>query len=125
MISVTLEESQASLKAKLDKQKLSNKEVADGIRECFMNCQVVFMRKRRPDIADEHVCNICHDLIQDVYTEHGLTVENATPVMLRHIINLLNDRFDFMQDPELRKIHLGVMDMLLGKLEHNVGTGSA
>lgn len=116
---ITLEKSQHSLQLKLQKPELTPAEVTEGIRECFMNCQMVFMQQRRPQISTAEVGRIADELVREVYDEEGISVETATPTMLRHVIGILDQRFEFMQDPEIRQVHMGVLELLLGKLDNN------
>ncbi|MEL6270907.1 MAG: hypothetical protein AAFR22_13950, partial [Chloroflexota bacterium] len=92
---ITLEKSQHSLQLKLQKDTLTAKEVTEGIRECFINCQMAFMQQRRPQISTAEVGRIANELVREVYHEEGVTVETATPTMLRHVINILDQRFEF------------------------------
>jgi hypothetical protein len=105
-----------SLQAKLDQGTLTAQEVAAGARECFLLCQHEFFERRIPRLAPEQITRISDSLIEEVYEQEHVNPHTASPVMLRHVINILNGRFEFMQDPQIAQHHHEVITTLFAKL---------
>lgn len=108
--------SRASLFAKLERDTLSPQEVADGARECFIVSQQAFITRRSPHISLEDATRISEELVLEVYKQEQIDPETASPALLRYVIDILNSRFEFSQDPELLTIHNEVIHKLLEKL---------
>ena len=104
------------LQAKLAQGTLTPPEVAEGARECFLVCQHAFFEKRTPKLLPEQVTRISDSLIEEVYDQEHVNPQTASPAMLRHVINILNGRFEFMQDPMIAQRHQEVITSLFAKL---------
>ncbi len=107
----------SDLQDMLAKKSLTRTEVKAGIKDCFTVCQYDFLKRRQPDISIESVQSVADDLVETVFTEEGITPPNTTPTMLKHIVGILDRRFEFMQDPELRAKHQHVIDELIRRLK--------
>ena len=112
-----VEDIQISLHDKLNRQSITRTEVTEGIKDCFAICQYDFLSRRQPDISPDEVKAVCKDIVETVFHEEGLTPENATPKMLQHVTGLLDQRFEFMQDPQLRAHHQHVLEELIQRME--------
>ncbi len=108
--------SRASLLAKLERDTLSPQEVADGARECFIVSQQAFLTNRQPHISVEDAARISGELVLEVYKQEQIDPQTASPALLRYVIDTLNSRFEFSQDPELLRIHNEVIHKLFEKL---------
>ena len=60
----------------------------------------------------EQITRISDSLIEEVYEQEHVNPQTASPVMLRHVINILNGRFEFMQDPQIAQHHHEVITTL-------------
>ncbi len=108
--------SRASLFAKLECDTLSPQEVADGARECFIVSQQAFIRQRQPHVLPEDAARISDELVLEVYKQEQIDPETASPALLRYVIDILNNRFEFSQDPELLRTHNEIIHKLFEKL---------
>ncbi len=108
--------SRASLFAKLERDTLSPQEVAVGARECFIVSQQAFITRRSPHISPQDAARVSNELVLEVYRQEHIDPETASPALLRYVIDTLNSRFEFSQDPELLRIHNEVIHRLFEKL---------
>jgi hypothetical protein len=116
--------SRTSLFAKLEREMLSPQEVADGARECFIVTQQAFITRRSPHLSLEDAAQISNELVLEVYKQEHIEPETASPALLRYVIDILNGRFEFSQDPELFKMHNDVINQLFAKLVGNISKPS-
>ena len=106
-----------SLETKLEQNTLTPQEVAEGARACFHLCQQEFFERRTPKLMPDQIMRISDSLIEEVYEQEHINPQTASPVMLRHVINILNARFEFMQDPHIARHHHEVISALFSKLQ--------
>ena len=105
----------ASLMAKLEQETLTPQEACDGVRECFVITHRAFMEKRQPERSTDEIDAVSNELVLEVYREQALAPETITPAMLRYVIRILNSRFDFLEDPDLSRVHHSIIAKLLEK----------
>ncbi len=115
MTTFTLEDLKKRLKIKIESEQLTPEQMSEGVRDCFVICQRDFFAARKPERSQVEIDQISRELIAEVFTEQAIDPDGATPSMLRHVTNILNNRFDFAQDPDIRAVHDSVIDILLAK----------
>lgn len=115
MTTYTLEDLKANLKIKLESDCLTPDQMSDGVCDCFVICQRDFFAARKPERSQVEIDKISRELINEVFKEQAIDPKHATPAMLRHVVNILNARFDFAQDPKIMAVHESVITVLLTK----------
>jgi hypothetical protein len=111
----TLKDLKANLKRNLESDCLTPGQMSDSVRDCFVICQRDFFAARKPERSQVEIDQISRELVNEVFKEQAIDPNRATPLMLRHVINILDARFDFAQDPAIMAVHESVIDVLLAK----------
>ena len=105
----------ADLMAKLERESLTPQEACDGIRECFVITHRAFMESRQPARSTDEIDAVSNELVLEIYHEQALAPEHVTPAMLRYVVQILNSRFEFLEDPDLSRVHHDIVEKLLEK----------
>lgn len=107
---------QTSLFSRLEKPRLTSKEVIEGMRECFLITHRKFVENRRPDLELRIVDSLCLELMNDVLTAEIVTELQVSPATLKNIQVTLDERFGFGAEPELHEVHDSVVNQLIAKM---------
>lgn len=103
------------LNDRLEREVLQANDIAEAARACFVVCQYDFVKARQPERPYSEVVAFTNELVDEVFTELGLNTQHPTMATLEHAIEVLDNRFEFMQDPVLAEHHHEIIDALLSK----------
>jgi hypothetical protein len=105
------------IKDRIQRETLPGADVLAATRACFIKCQYEFLAQRQPDRDFGDVIRFCDDLVDEVYMEVGVNKQKPTVATIQAAVHILDQRFEFMQDPEIAQAHRYVIGVLLEKME--------
>lgn len=99
----------------LQKKNLSPLEVKDGVVACFIKTNREFVQRRLGNVDLQKVDLALGQLIAPVFEQYQIDAQNPDLLLLKRAQEVLEAQSGFEADPELVKMHNGVISTLFAK----------
>jgi len=103
------------LQAILEKDSLTAKEVGEGVVTCFYAINRDFVKRRMGEVSAEQVDAALEKLVTLVFDEHQIDPEKPELYLLRQAELALEEQTGFETEPDLLKMHKGVIQTLFSR----------
>ena len=112
---MSMNEHAQKLQAILEKDSLTAGEVRDGVVTCFFVINRDFVKRRMGDVPAEQVDAALEKLITVVFDEHQIDPERPELHLLQQAELALEEQSGFETEPDLLKMHQGVIQTLFSR----------